>query len=1420
MPNLKRLSLTILILLIVATVVHAVHVVQIGRSVALLRQQVELARKTGDPAQLIAAMKRYLHVRPDDVELQMEKLDLQAEHARSDEDVLDVYYDYQELLRRRPEDAERRERIIAFGLRLKEYQDVLTNIAFLESRIEKTPQLLLWKATAQQHTGDTEGAIKSYREAIELDPALIAAYVELATILRKNLDAHEESNYWIQRLTEVNASSSEAFLAQSRFYLDNGDLHAAMTSVERALALAEHRSEAVLLWSDVTSAIYQQESVPSERSWKDRDEEMAQRLRQAWEEDPAESRFASKLASLALRREAPDEAERILRLGLERSPSDPLLQWELADLAITQGRFDEAQKLITELTASGASRGLIDYLRGRILIHEHQWSQAAAALQRSLNDVAASPRLLAQAEMYLSNCHAELGDSDQRLNCCRRAVNAQPFLVAAREHLARALLAVGRVDEALAEYRTMIDLPDAPAFGWTADVGWAAVAKVLIIRNLSAPKGERHWDELEPVLKSLTAAAPDSIEAVLLRAEVLAAQSQIAEARELLQSYDIRKSPDVRWWIALINLALREGDLDGAQQLLHEAQREMGRHVELALMEARLAVYRGDSGLERLAEIARDRSGWSDVDRARVLYDLAALYVTLGQSSEAEKLWKEISEITPFDLRVWLYRFDAAIAGEDFDACRDIIDAMRRIEGPNGSYTQLAEAFLILRSAMAGGDTSRLTAARATLTSLQVRRPRWARVPWALALLDEMDGRREHAAENYLRAFDLGDRRPELVRRTLDLLHALHRYDLAEDLIKRWEQLPNAPILPEINRMAAEISLERQEPQQALMRALRAVSKNSANFQDHLWLAQILRASGDMEEAEEEFRTAVQLAPETGETWVALIRHLLRQDRKEEADAVLERIAGEVPSDQQAAVRAVCLETLGNHLEAETEYRRAVDQSPRDPRLLSEAAEFFRRQKKLADAERLWRQLIEVTASGTTVERCAARRGLATTLAFRGDYPAFREALSLAERNLKELPNSALDLRAKATLLAMRGDPRQRREAIQLFNKLGNEEPLTDQDQALLAAMQEINGDLAKAHELWQVLVAANTSNRFYLARYISVLLRRQAMSDAKIWLERLRALAPDWQPTLELQAEYLLHEGRAQDAVRLFAQHVGEVKDESTRARRLVEAAEALERLAETFLRSDDDGRELLLKSAEGFFRDHAMLHPDKPQVLAGFLLRTGRVPEAFELFERAWDAAPPALVSSILAASLTKADVDSQVLSRAADAIVRHFPTPPAASMLNDLAAVAELRQDFDQAEAHYREALRIAPDHVAALNNLAFLLALQHRNVSEAAQLTEKAFALAGPSPPLLDTRAQVAIAEGNLDAARIDREAVANEAPSAAAWFRLAIVYHQLKDQRKQREAAEKARRAGLVPRDLHLLERRYIDVILKTLNEGT
>src|SRR5262249_36570206 len=125
--------------------------------------------------------------------------------------------------------------------------------------------------------------------------------------------------------------------------------------------------------------------------------------------------------------------------------------WTLADLFLDAGDQDEAEKLIARLDAQGPSPAG-DYLRARVRFLEEHYADAVVLFERRRQELSATPALARQADSLAGRCYEQLGNPDQQLAAMKRALARDPSFLPARLGQASALLALGRLDEALEEY--------------------------------------------------------------------------------------------------------------------------------------------------------------------------------------------------------------------------------------------------------------------------------------------------------------------------------------------------------------------------------------------------------------------------------------------------------------------------------------------------------------------------------------------------------------------------------------------------------------------------------------------------------------------------------------------------------------------------------------------------------------------------------------------------------------------------------------------------------------------------------------------------------------------------------------------------------------------------------------------------------
>ena len=184
---------------------------------------------------------------------------------------------------------------------------------------------------------------------------------------------------------------------------------------------------------------------------------------------------------------------------------------------------------------------------------------------------------------------------------------------------------------------------------------------------------------------------------------------------------------------------------------------------------------------------------------------------------------------------------------------------------------------------------------------------------------------------------------------------------------------------------------------------------------------------------------------------------------------------------------------------------------------------------------------------------------------------------------------------------------------------------------------------------------------------------------------------------------------------------------------------------------------------------RDYVTRHPNDTFLIAFTLLQEGRVDEALNVAEESW---PKADVNALAAeslelisyAGLTPAQI--QRLERILLSIADKRGRPVAL-----LIVVGELQMRLrpEDAVGIYREVLKKDDNNIFALNNLALLLALQKQNVDESLKLVDRALAIAGPVPAVLDTRAAVRMAGGQGEEALADLDEAIRDDPQPASIF---------------------------------------------------
>lgn len=1475
--NLRFALALVAVGVVAAGIVHLAHGMQLRRSAGILRQQAEERLAAGRPGDAIGYLQRYVQLAPQDTDglakLGMTQAEVGAVGA--------AFMTLDQVLRREPQRRAERRKLVEVAMRIGRWSDAVDHLQnhLLDPSPEgssnhQPPSLsrresaddgaerttsessagedvptedVAQAGTAGDHPGGMvpdpaaggavaeaaelndllgqcrfaqqqfELARTAFQSAIDLAPAAAETHLRLATLLRDSLELPADADAVMDRLVAGNQQSSAAYLARARYRLaavsaavDDEATRletAADEDVQRALELAPDDPETLLL------------AAASARR-NDRPDEARVLLERGIALVAKEPRWYQELAQLEVELERSDEAVAALRRGLAALPGEQDLLWNLADLSIQTGDRQTAGEVLTQLRDGGYPRVPLEYVASRIAVAEEKWLAASQTLEGARAGMDEWPDLAKQADFWLGQCYERLGNTDQQLSAFRRAVAVDRDWVPARLGLAGALVSSGRLDEAIEEYRLLMQRPSAPA------AGFGLLARLMVFVQLRRPATERNWGPVEQVLDLAEQATPDATDVPILRAEALVAQAQFDAAREaLLQARD--KRPDeLRLWLATAALEQRLDRPDDAAAVLDEAQQKLGDSVDVRLARLRLLVQRhGLEAADYLAALDTGLEAFSPEDQVRLLSGLAAGYRSINDLDRAATLWADVAARDPGNLASRLYLFDLALVAQDQSRMQGLLADIQRIEGSqSGPLWRYGESVRLLLAAEAN-DAQSLARAQSMLTAARAQRPAWSRIPLLLAEVDRRLDNPTAEAGHLGEAVELGDRNPSVVQRLVQLLYQERRFIEADQALRKFEER-QAPFTADLNKLAAEVSFLVEDYSRALDLAARAAA-SSTDYADHIWHAHLLRASGKLPEAEAAFRKAVELAADEPAPWVALVQHLTRVGRADEIDAVLAEALTRIPAQDHALVLAQCYDAMARVAEAGEQYQAALAAAPDVVSVQHRVADFFLRTGQADKATPLLRQLIDDDVAAAAEDVSWARRSLAIVLAADGGNALRQQALALIELNLADAPQSALDRRAKALVLASAPGRRIRREAIAILEDLvergSQQEASWKTDRFLLAQLYRADGDWPRARRHLQGLLASFGDDARFVALYVRETTSRGDLGEARLWLDRLLELEADSPRTAETQARVLAADGRAAEAIAvldaLLAQPAAQPPAEEPAAtaevdsaaegaqdRSLLAVARLLEELAVAAAKSDPAAGDALLVAAESRLRQWVAEAADRRLALAAFLGRQKREAEALEIYERCWGNGPSEAVAAGSVALISAPGADPALVARVEKSLEAALADgQPTAGLLLATAQLRDVQRRYADAEELYRRVLAGQPDNVVALNNLALLLALQNRGGDEPLTLMGRAIDAAGPVSALLDSRGSVHVALAQPAGATTDLTEAIFDDPSAARYFHLAQAHDLAGNAASAREAWVKAVDAGLTEDSLHPLE---------------
>lgn len=1450
-----KLTLWLIGIVVISVVgVHFLHGYQLGRNADFLRVQAENARENGNVREAMKQYNQYLKHRDDPAgysALAEIVIEIAKDKDATRPDKIRAYNILEEAIRRHPDLDEVRRSLIDYTIQARRFGDALEHIQYLTDKGKKDAELDLKIAICHYQNGEEEKALKQLCDllgydlqtggfAAEAPPGAkeLPAFELLAHILRSKNDGPALANKVMAQMVVWNPDSAKAHLSRAGFLINSSEFKVpsqefqdAKPELERAIELEPENVDVL-----VTSAIYamslggfaqsQQDAATVEREFAKAQEYLDKALKL----DPERQDIYLRMAQLSLSRGDVKKAVEQLTEGLAKASDVNTIVERLIDMRFQTKDLDAVRALVKQMRERNTfTSEMIRFQEARIKFAENNFQEASRefeAVRPILARFGKSGYAL-QLDLMLGRCYEVLNQPDRQLEVYRRVLLASPTQTGARLGEATALQSLGRHAEAAASIKLLADNAEKLPFLQTT------VIYMLINEQLQLPEEQRDWTQVDKIAEMIYAdKARTELANDLLKSELLMLKNQFDDAQKLLLETQKKNPKEARVWMTLAKLMGRnEKTRARLPQLLTRIEKEVGDIAALRAERIKLAMeMEPEKSVAELRKLEQGLDAYTEGERLSLMLTLGSAYLHARSLEDAKRCWNYAITKDPKNAVIRQSLFDLAIDTKDEATVKAILTDLRESPhfGPqNPLYKYCTAAEMLSRvnkqregktGAFSAADQKTLTDARKLVDEGIAMRGEWS-VLWRLrGEIDQLEGNYPSAIENYQRSLDYSRAgQSATVRRLISLLYATNRIEDANEALK---YLGETAATDPLRKVVSDIKEKTGNIDDALEMAKKDVEAQPESPQNHLWYGQFLVRAGRTDDAEIEFRKAVELGPKIEESWELLVRHLMAAKKKNEAVEAV-RDASKQLADHPVAL-ARLYERVEDHEQAEHYYKAAVEADPNNLLAVRRIVEYYLGTNQIAKAVPFLDQIIQKTAKSAEKsdrdQLAWARRNKAQVVASAGDYEHVMQAVRLIEQNVQEdgrlAPDDAL---AIFQLLSRRQEPESRDKAAKLMTKLQETRPLLPREQTALAMLYATSGKWTQARDLMLAAISRRSDDPEILVNFANMLVNHEEFDDAERWVERLEemikppATAPEQikTATRQLRARLLIHKGQKEQAVAALESLVPGPLPQNQLFR-----LELVSKMMESMG---------LLEGAERLLNDYMSQEPRGAIAMASFVGRRGDVDKAFTLLEEARKNQP---VTEILPVALEALRLHRDKASKEKYKLLEEWIQAGLQDEANAqhikmlLAEVYDLQGRYADVIKTYKEVLANKDitiyQRAQVQNNLAFILALSKENAPEALKMTNESMQVLGPISDLLDTRALAYLAAGKPKEAIADLQTAIADAPSGGKYFHLALAEQQAGNLEGARAALAKSEELGATVNQLTELEKKSYNELVAAL----
>ncbi len=518
-------------------------------------------------------------------------------------------------------------------------------------------------------------------------------------------------------------------------------------------------------------------------------------------------------------------------------------------------------------------------------------------------------------------------------------------------------------------------------------------------------------------------------------------------------------------------------------------------------------------------------------------------------------------------------------------------------------------------------------------------------------------------------------------------------------------------------KLMADVEQAAHQPQKALQYLQKLVELESSDPAIRIRMGTALLAAGRKEAGLAALEKALAIDPKATRPDITLALAYLRDKNFPEAEKAIARLERKMPNDPLPLnLKAMWHQARGDAAKAESALEKALKFSPGDPVTVENLVRLLIKQDRLDEARQILESALEINPAIPAFQLQLAKLDLA-----RGDFKNMEERLQAVLQSQPDLlePNLLL-----AKYYLQFGQPHRAQTLLETIRPRYPDHPLL----LSLLAKAQIASKLPHA--------ALNTAKHLTLVDPSSPLghfLLAQAYSQSG-QLRRFRQaldttldLDPDFLPARQAKIKLMAMEGKTEEIERELA--------------------------------------------------DLAAKYPNDVQVLnlrAWWALHRRQPEQAIGLYEKVLQQHPTSKAARNLAKAVWQAGKREEAIQRLKQWRLKH---PRDTGALYLLSLMYQGTKQKDKAHQILTEIVRMAPHHVLALNDLAWLL--RQSAPTQALEYAEKAYAAAPEAAWIIDTLGVTLLENGQIKRAARLLEKAAKRAPNnPAIHYHLALARHRL------------------------------------------